>query len=144
MCLCVMNGDDIASTDQTQIQSKIGRHAQSFFAALFLSQVLGESWNPEPILKALIKLTGAITRSQSASGDWGSQSWAPTLGTVMGWVSLRGAHFAGLKVEASANKTAEYLIKSMQTNLANANRGDWMHSLRFCRVDNRGLTPNGS
>ena len=64
----VMNGDDIASTDQTQIQRKIGRHAHSFFAALFLSQVLGESWNPEPILAALIKLTGAITRSQSATG----------------------------------------------------------------------------
>ena len=125
----VMGPEDIASTDQTQIQRKIGRHAHSFFAALFLSQVLGESWNPEPILAALVKLTGAITRSQSASGDWGSQSWAPTLGTVMGWVSLRGAHFAGLKVEASANKTADYLIKSMKTTLTNANQGDWMHTL---------------
>ena len=125
----VMPEDDITSTQSTQIQGKIGRHAHSFFALLFLSQVLGEGWNPEPVLNAVTKLATTITRSQKAAGDWGNQSWAPTLGTVMGWVSLRGAHFAGLKVEASANKTADYLIKSMKNTLKNQNRNNWMHTL---------------
>ncbi|MEM8670707.1 MAG: hypothetical protein AAGG48_24485 [Planctomycetota bacterium] len=124
-----MPSDDITSAQQTQLQRKIGRHAHSFFALLFLSQVLGEGWNPEPVLNAVKKLAGTITRSQKDSGDWGSQSWAPTLGTVMGWVSLRGAHFAGLRVEASANKTADYLIKSMNNTLKEQNRGNWMHTL---------------
>ena len=125
----VMPSDDITSVQQTQLQRKIGRHAHSFFALLFLSQVLGEGWNPDPVLKAVTKLADTITRSQKSSGDWGTQSWAPTLGTVMGWVSLRGAHFAGLRVEASANKTADYLIKAMQNTLKNQNKGNWMHTL---------------
>ena len=113
----VMPSDDITSAQNTQLQRKIGRHAHSFFALLFLSQVLGEGWNPEPVLNAVTKLASTITGSQKSTGDWGGQSWAPTLGTVMGWVSLRGAHFAGLKVEASANKTADYLIKSMKNTV---------------------------
>lgn len=125
----VMPEDDITSAQQTQLQRKIGRHAHSFFALLFLSQVLGEGWNPKPVLTAVTKLAGTITKSQKSTGDWGGQSWAPTLGTVMGWVSLRGAHFAGLRVEASANKTAEYLVKSMQKTLKQKNSGNWMHTL---------------
>ncbi len=125
----VMPHDDITSAQNTQLQRKIGRHAHSFFAALFLSQVLGEGWNPVPQLRAITKLTAAITKSQTAAGNWTGQSWAPTLGTVMGWVSLRGAHFAGLKVEASANKTAEHLIATMKNNLKNQKKGSWMHTL---------------
>lgn len=125
----VMPTDDITSAQQTQLQRKIGRHAHSFFTLLFLSQVLGEGWNPEPVLAALTKLANTITSSQKSTGEWGGQSWAPTLGTVMGWVSLRGAHFAGLKVEASANKTADYLIKSMKKSLKEQNRQNWMHTL---------------
>ena len=125
----VMPQDDITSAQQTQIQRKIGRHAHSFFAALFLSQVLGEGWNPVPVHAALTKLIGAITRSQGSTGNWGNQSWAPTLGTVMGWVSLRAAHFAGLQVEASANRTATHLIQSMKGTLSQKRSGSWMHTL---------------
>ena len=125
----VMPADDITSAQNTQLQRKIGRHAHSFFALLFLSQVLGEGWNPAPVLSAVTKLAGTITKSQKSTGDWGGQSWAPTLGTVMGWVSLRGAHFAGLRVEASANKTAEYLVKSMKKTLKTQSSGNWMHTL---------------
>ena len=70
-----------------------------------------------------------ICRMQNAEGHWGGNSWAPMLGTVMGWCCLRGAHYAGFAVAANANKTGEYIIKSMQQNLNNGGGGSWMHTL---------------
>lgn len=125
----VMPSDDITSSMRTQLQNKIGRHAHSFFAALFLSQVLGEGWDPQPVQKALAKVVAMIARTQRSIGDWGSQSWAPTLGTVMGWVSLRAAHFAGYKVEASAKRTSKHLIDVMKKRIGQRRTSGWMHTL---------------
>jgi len=121
-----MRGDDITNQVGTQLQNKIGRHAHSFFAALFLSQVVGEDADNTEARKALHKVVTAIGRAQQSDGSWGTQSWAPTLGTVMGWVSLRGAYSAGFHVRGSADKTAEYLISQMSTL---QNQGSWMHTL---------------
>lgn len=121
-----MPSDDITSATGTQLQNKIGRHAHSFFASLFLSQLLGEGNNPEPIRRGLRRVVEAVVSSQTTAGDWGNQSWAPTLGTVMGWVALRAADFAGMKVGAAPEKTAEHLIKKMQTGTGNQG---WMHEL---------------
>ena len=122
-----MPSDDITSAQGTQLQNKIGRHAHSFFAALFLSQLFGEGTNPEPVKDALKKVVTAIVKAQTADGDWGNRSWAPTLGTVMGWVSLRASDFAGVSVGGAPEKTAEHLIRKMQQNLNN--RQGWMHQL---------------
>lgn len=122
-----MPPDDITSATGTQLQNKIGRHAHSFFATLFLSQLLGEGNNPEPVRRGLRRVCTAVIKSQTTNGDWGNQSWAPTLGTVMGWVSLRAADFAGMKVGGAPEKTAEHLIKKMRSS-NNQNRG-WMHEL---------------
>lgn len=122
-----MPSDDITNAQNTQLQRKIGRHAHSFFAALFLSQIVGEGSNPEPSRVALRRVVDAVVKAQTAQGDWGSSSWAPTLGTVMGWVCLRAADFAGMKVGTAPEKTAEHLIKKMQSSLKE-NRG-WMHEL---------------
>lgn len=122
-----MPSEDITNATGTQLQNKIGRHAHSFFAALFLSQLLGEGNNPEPVRRALRRVCDAIVKSQTADGDWGNQSWAPTLGTVMGWVSLRAADFAGMKVEGAPQKTADHLIKQMKQ--AGAQQRGWMHEL---------------
>ena len=122
-----MPSDDITSAQGTQLQNKIGRHAHSFFAALFLSQLFGEGTNPDPVKDALKRVIAAIVKAQTADGDWGNRSWAPTLGTVMGWVSLRAADFAGVSVGGAPEKTAEHLIRKMQQNLNNK-RG-WMHQL---------------
>ncbi|MGI9519769.1 MAG: hypothetical protein ACR2NP_22130, partial [Pirellulaceae bacterium] len=105
---------------------KIGRHAHSFFAALFFSQILGQGDNPVPLKNSLTRVVNAIVRAQDARGDWGAQSWAPVLGTVMGWVSLRAAHSVGLSVGAAPAKTAEHLIEVMRGNL---NEQGWMHTL---------------
>lgn len=124
----VMPEDDITSATGTQLQNKIGRHAHSFFAALFLSQVLGEGWDPEPVKRGLAKVVAAIARAQTPTGDWGTQSWAPTLGTVMGWIALRASYFAGFQVQASAEKTARHLISVMNSRIVE-NQGSWMHTL---------------
>lgn len=123
-----MPSDDITPHVQTQLQNKIGRHAHSFFAALFLAQVLGEGSDPEIVRPALKKLVATIVKGQTAEGNWRGQSWAPTLGTVMGWVSLRAADFAGIKVGSSPEKVAQHLKRQMEQNLNNRG-GSWMHTL---------------
>lgn len=120
--------NDITQVTNTQLQSKIGRHAHSFFAALFLSQVAGETRQVRRVRTNLSRLVEAIERAQQADGSWGSGSWAPTLGTVMGWVSLRAAQFAGYKVEASAAKTAKLLAGQMLQRIG-SQRAGWMHTL---------------
>jgi len=123
-----MPADDITSQMGTQLQNKIGRHAHSFFAATFLAEVIGEGWDTEPVRTGLRRVVTAIVGSQTAQGHWGDQSWAPMLGTVMGWVSLRASHFAGMKVGGSSDLTAKYLVQQMQTQLAQ-HQGSWMHTL---------------
>lgn len=123
-----MPEDDITSSTGTQLQNKIGRHAHSFFAALFLAEVIGEGWDTDPVRDSLKRVLSAIVKSQTAEGHWGNQSWAPTLGTVMGWVALRAAHYAGMKVGSSPELTAKHLVQQMSTSL-NQNQGSWMHTL---------------
>jgi hypothetical protein len=123
-----MPQDDITSNVGTQLQNKIGRHAHSFFAALFLAEVIGEGWDTEPVRTGLKRVVTAIVGSQTPTGHWGDQSWAPMLGTVMGWVSLRASHYAGIKVGNSPEITAKHLIEQMRVNLAQ-HQGSWMHTL---------------
>ena len=105
--------DDITPRTDTQVQVKIGRHAHSFFAALFLSQALGEVENQERVRKALRRLVGVIERAQKEDGTWGAESWAPVLGTVMGWSSLRASHSVGFPVKASIERTQKKLVEQM-------------------------------
>jgi hypothetical protein len=123
-----MPNDDITAEQGTQLQNKIGRHAHSFFAALFLAEVLGEGYDPEPVRNALRKVLAAIVATQTHEGHWGNQSWAPTLGTVMGWVALRAAYYAGIKVGNSPETTAQHLMQQMGSTKANES-GSWMHTL---------------
>lgn len=128
-CVARMPAHDVTNMQNTQLQYKIGAHAHTFFATLFLSQVIGEDSDQEKkVRRALERLVDVIARTQHADGHWGEQSWAPMLGTVMGWVALRGAHYAGFHVEASADKTAKYLIGMMGRELSQYS-GSWMHQL---------------
>jgi hypothetical protein len=122
-----MPSTNVTSQTGTQIQNKIGAQAHSFFAALYLSQTLGEQVDPQPAKTALRKVTDVIVKTQRPDGDWGNESWAPTLGTVMGWVSLRAASSVGLSVGAAPEKTAEHLIQKMSPSLVETQ--GWMHEL---------------
>ncbi len=123
-----MPADDITAQTGTQLQNKIGRHAHSFFAALFLAQVIGEGWDTELVREGLRRVVRAIVGSQTNDGHWGNQSWAPMLGTVMGWVALRAAFYAGIRVGGSPDLTAKHILQQLQSNVAQ-NQGSWMHTL---------------
>ncbi len=120
-----MPANDITAETTTQLQRKIGRHAHSFFAAAYLSQVLGEDWESRRVRRALQKLSKVISAGQQADGTWGKGSWAPMLGTVMGWVSLRGAHSVGISVQADSTKTARKIVEQMKAFKG----GGWMMQL---------------
>jgi hypothetical protein len=91
---------------------------------------MGEDFDPNSIRPKLGKLVSTVCKMQNNEGDWGGNSWAPVLGTVMGWCCLRGAHFAGFAVAANANKTADRLAASMKQNIGNGGGGGgWMHTL---------------
>ena len=130
LCGCVerMPADDITSSLQTQIQNKIGRRVHTFLATMFLSQTLGETADGGRVRRALRRLVDVIVAQQTPDGHWGQNAWAPTLGTVLGWVALRGAYFSGLEVGASPETTARFLERQLQATL-NAAGGSWMHTL---------------
>src|SRR5205823_11148863 len=117
----------IESVNTSNLQGKIGHLAHHFLPAVFLAEALGDSPDNEEIKRGLAKLVRIIGSSQQQDGTWGNNSWAPMLGTVMGWVSLRASHSAGLQVGASADKTAQALIKQLGINAPNYS--GWMHEL---------------
>lgn len=123
-----MPADDISAALQTQLQNKVGRHVHSFLACIVLSQAVGETGDADDVRRALRRVAGAISRAQTADGHWGQQSWAPTLGTVLGWVALRAAHFAGVRVDASSDLAARHLARQLEGGLGGASAG-WMHTL---------------
>ncbi|QEG21361.1 prenyltransferase/squalene oxidase repeat-containing protein [Mariniblastus fucicola] len=127
-CVEAMPNGNITSKSGTQLQNKIGSQAHTFFALLFLSQVCGEIGIHKKTREAVAKLVETVVKAQSPRGDWGQESWAPTLGTVMGWTSLRSAHFAGFRVGGSPEKTADHLMQQMKGSLGQKQQ-HWMHSL---------------
>jgi hypothetical protein len=110
-----MPDGSIPVENKTLVQMKIGRHAPTFLMALFFSQVYGEAGEEEPAVKrALERLVVAIGANQQKDGTWGNESWAPVLGTVLGWESLRGSASVGLDVQGSAKLAGDALLKKMQ------------------------------
>ncbi len=109
----------------TLVQRKIGRNADLFISALFLSQLQGEAGYAEKDVRhALEKLTQAVCLAQQKDGTWGEESWAPVLGTVLGWECLRAASSSGLKVDASATAAGDALLKQLKS--APTNGDNWM------------------
>ena len=120
-------GGQMPGDGTTLLQRKIGMGAHSFLAALFLSQILGEAPDSEAdVRRALEKLVWIICRTQGPDGTWGDESWAPVLGTVLGWESLRASHSVGLKIDASARKAGEALIEKLRTQTYD--KDNWMHN----------------
>ncbi|QGJ68517.1 Hypothetical protein PBC10988_1760 [Planctomycetales bacterium 10988] len=97
------------------VQRKIGRNADLFLALLFLTEVYYETPYDEEMLRETIeRLIHHICLTQKEDGTWGSESWAPILGTVIGWESLRTSASAGFRIDASAKKVAETLMENLE------------------------------
>lgn len=114
--------------EQTLVQRKIGSHADLFLAALFLTQIYGEAPDDQKdIERVLQRLCDTISSAQGKDGKWGENSWAPVLGTVLGWECLRGASSCGLKVDISAKLAGEALFKQLRDS--NEDPRGAMHAL---------------
>jgi len=125
-----MPGNDVTAEENSLIQRKIGRHAHSFFVATLLTQALGEGADGERIRPALHRLSAAIARAQKPDGTWNTErgSWAPVLGNVMGWLSLRAAYGAGINVgDASPDRAADAILRELRE--ADMNSRNWMFQL---------------
>lgn len=117
---------DRTTRTTTLVQRKIGYNADLFLAALFLSQSLGESGDAEEDVRvALEKVVAQICRAQGKDGTWGDESWAPVLGTVLGWESLRASSSSGLAIDASAQLAGDALLKKLKTG--SRDEQHWMH-----------------
>lgn len=110
----------------TLVQHKIGRNADRFIAALFLSEIIGETGDVDVEVRATLeRLIHDICDAQGRDGTWGDESWAPVLGTVLGWESLRSSASCGMKVEASVELVGESLLKQLREKLKAPD--GWMH-----------------
>ena len=99
-----------------------------FLAALFLAEVYGEAGLADEAIRVeLRRLIDRICKAQLPDGTWGDDSWAPVLGTVLGWECLRSAHSAGFAVNALAREAGGSLLKKLSDQkLAKGN--NWMHT----------------
>ncbi|WP_437193178.1 hypothetical protein [Planctomicrobium sp. SH527] len=114
------------AAEVTLIQRKIGMNADLFFATLYLSEVYYEAPGAErEIRSALEKLIQHIGATQGKDGTWGNESWAPILGTVMGWECLRSASSAGFQIDASAKLVGDALLANLKKR--SADEQNWMH-----------------
>lgn len=121
--LRVANAGQIPTDRNTYIRGDLGVYADYFFVSLFLTQVIGEGTEPEPIRRCLALLIDDINKGQSPQGHWGTNALAPQIGATVGWACLRGAHFAGFRVEANIEKTREWIIEQMGAGLSGGTGG---------------------
>lgn len=99
----------------TLVQRKIGLNADLFLATLYLSQVYYDAPGEEKAIRAALdKLVNHICLTQGKDGTWGNESWAPVLGTILGWECLRAASSAGLRIEASEHLVGLALMKHLR------------------------------
>lgn len=118
--------DSKAGDNVSLVQRKIGLNADLFLATLYLTQVYYEAPGHEKEIRtALEKLVKHICQKQGKDGTWGDDSWAPILGTVLGWECLRAASSAGLRIDASEQQVGKALLKKLKQQ--NSNENNWMH-----------------
>jgi hypothetical protein len=123
----VLHSGGTLQQSTAQIEGKLGPNAAHFFCAICLSQMLGETDEVSVCRQALQRLANHIGNNQKSDGSWGQEGWAPQLATATGWISLRAANFAGIRVSASSDKTGDFLIKSMPAPGNPGASGSWYH-----------------
>lgn len=110
------------------VQRKIGLNADLFLAALFLTEVVGDAgYYEEDVSRRLKTLVEVISRAQQADGTWGSESWAPILGTVLGWESMRSASSCGMRVEGAIKLAVDAMLQNLR-EVDQQNASSWMHN----------------
>lgn len=124
-----MGGTGSLQRERSQIEGDLGPYATHFFCTIFLSQSIGESPDLDRTRAAISRLEKYISSNQHRDGSWGQEAWAPMLATACGWLSLRAANFAGVKVSGSSDNAGEFLVRRMPRLGRSWGSGSWYHRL---------------
>lgn len=97
------NGD-FSRVQETLVQQKLGAQAHSFFAAVLLSQTLGQRGVWDAVEQAdfkdhLASLVRRIVQTQEPDGSWNKECFGSLKGTCMAWLALRSSASVGVDVE---------------------------------------------
>jgi hypothetical protein len=125
---------NVAGSQHTLIQGKLGTHVHTFFATVFLTQAygLGGPWlggtNPDEVKEAVREMASFIASSQDSDGSWHKDTFGSLKATCMAWLALRSAHGAGIAVEqASVDKTLAFIRKAYNNGSGFFDAGDRGH-----------------
>jgi hypothetical protein len=111
----------LAMQPQTLVQTKIGTHADTFLATLFLSEVkdrMPTNQADARVRAALNKLITKMEKNQGRNGSWTTQGmgWAPVLGQALAAKGLNRARQAGAKVSyAVLEKATKFAEQNVDT-----------------------------
>src|SRR5262245_28315138 len=106
------DGDSLYVTQvrNTQLQSKIGTHIDTFLASLVLAELKGympDQTSEQRLVAALDKTIHKIEHNQKGDGTWASEGWATVLSQGIGTKGLNRAMQAGAKVSDATLARAE-------------------------------------
>jgi hypothetical protein len=93
----------VTDRENTQIQRKLGRHVDTFLAAMLLSELKGrmpEARTAQRLAAALEKCVGKIQSNQQADGSWNDGGWAPVISTSFASRGLAKARDKGVTVDS--------------------------------------------
>jgi hypothetical protein len=105
VCTSVEKADDesLSVTDlKTQIQRKIGTHADTFLALWFLAEVKGSLPNAtteQRVDAALAKILAKMKANQGEDGSWTGEGWAPILSQALAAMAINRARQVGVPVD---------------------------------------------
>ncbi len=98
----------------TRLQSKLGPYIDTFLAAQFLSEIIGQMPDEKKnkqVQAALHKVIKKIERHQGEDGQWAGAGWAPVHSQAIATRALNRASQAGIAVNESTLKRAEAYAK---------------------------------
>jgi hypothetical protein len=116
---------EVTDVKVTQVQRKIGPFADTFLAAITLSEAKGKMPDPKSekrVVTALEKIVGKMTSHQKDDGSWEGKAWAPVLSQALASRAINRANEVGIPVDrAVLQKTADHARKQFD-QLADALR----------------------
>jgi hypothetical protein len=99
----------------TRLQGKLGTYIDTFLAALFLSEIVGEmkeKKEEDRVGAALSKIVAKLEGNQRGDGSWNQSGWAPILAQSLGGKALNRAAQKGVAVNPAALAKAEKYAQS--------------------------------
>jgi hypothetical protein len=111
------DGDSLYVTQvrNTQLQSKIGTHIDTFLASLVLAELKGympDQKSEQRLVVALDKTIQKIEHNQKGDGTWASEGWATVISQGICTKGLNRAKQAGAKVSDTTLAKAEQAAKN--------------------------------